>query len=166
MLDETLEILSKNFLFADLTPEELLELKGYLRPESFEAGEHIVREGEEGDSLYLVTKGGVNVTKEPDNHFLSYIGSGGYFGDMALFMPHSVRTASCIAAMKTECQSIDKASLEEFCTTYPVPGNKIYREIIRAISERLAITSADLAMLMKQEMMGQSKVSEIVASKK
>lgn len=166
MLDETLQILSKNFLFAELTDEELVELKGYLRPESFEAGEYIVREGEEGDSLFLVTKGGVNITKAPDDHFLSYIGSGGYFGDMALFMPNSVRTANCVAAMNTECQSIDKASLEEFCATYPVPGNKIYREIIRAISERLAITSADLAMLMKQEMMGQDKVSEIVAGKK
>ena len=166
MQDESIEILGKNFLFAALTPEELVELKGYLRSHTFEAGEAVVREGEEGDSLYLVTKGGVNVCKEPDNHFLSYIGSGGYFGDMALFIPNSVRTASCIAAMKTECRSIDKAGLEEFCTTHPVPGNKIYREIIRAISERLAITSADLAMLMKSEMMGQSKVSELMATKK
>lgn len=166
MQDETLEILGKNFLFAALSPEELASLKDYLRPHEFAAGEVIVKEGEEGDSLFVVTKGGVNVCKEPDNHFLSYIGSGGYFGDMALFMPNSVRTASCVAAMKTQCQSIDKAALEEFCNAHPVPGNKIYREIIRALSERLAITSADLAMLMKSEMMGQSKVSELVASKK
>lgn len=165
MNEETRALLRKNFLFAPLNDAEIDELSNFVEREEFEAGQYVVREGDAGDALFLVASGGVNVTKEPDGHFLSYLGGGGYFGEMALFMPNATRTANCVAALKTTCLVIRKDALERFCTAHPVPGNKIYREIIRALAERLAATSADLAMLMKSQVMDQDRISQITAKK-
>lgn len=165
MSEDVKGLLRKNYLFAKLTDGELDKLQQIVRRQTYAAGDHVVREGDMGDSVYLVASGGVNVTKEPDGHFLSYLGAGGYFGEMALFMPNPVRTASCVAALPTTCFILDKQSLERFAEDNPVPGNKIYREIIRALAERLAATSADLAMLMKSQVMSQDKVSQLTMKK-
>ncbi len=166
MAGENLGLLRKNYLFAKLTDAELGELEPYLESRSYNAAEFVVKEGDPGDSLYLVASGGVNVTKNPDGHFLSYLGSGGYFGEMALFMPNSARTANCVAALPTKCLILQKDALEKYAAQHPVPGNKIYREIIRALAERLAATSGDLAMLMRSQVKDQVDVSAIMAKLK
>ena len=45
--------------------------------------------------------------------------------------------AADVAAMATTCLIVDKAVLDEFCSREPAAGNKIYREIIRVLAERL-----------------------------
>jgi CRP-like cAMP-binding protein len=159
------EILGKNFLFARLDHAELEEVARVVKQEHYREGELVVREGDMGTSLYLVAKGGVNVTKM-EGHFLAFLGAGGCFGEMALFLGSAVRTANCIAAMETDCLVVDKSVLDKFCADQTVAGNKIYREIIRVLAERLQATSADLAMLMRGQLMGQERVSQMVEQKK
>lgn len=160
------DILGKNFLFAQLDQQELSELAAVVERRRYATGEFVVKEGDVGTALYLVAKGGVNVTKSLEGHFLAYLGSGGCFGEMALFMGSAVRTANCVAALDTECLIVDKAVLDRFCTTHPNAGNKIYREIIRVLAERLQATSADLAMMMRTASISQERASQIVAAKR
>lgn len=162
---ETLDVLRKNFLFAQLDDVELQSLADVVAKQDYREGEYVVQEGDVGTALYLVARGGVNVTKSLEGHFLAYLGAGGCFGEMALFLGSAVRTANCVAAMPTTCLIIDKRLLDDFCTKQSTAGNKIYREIIRVLAERLQATSADLAMLMRTQVMSQSKVSELVEQK-
>jgi CRP-like cAMP-binding protein len=158
-------VLGNNFLFKLLDPQELGELAKVVETRHYQEGEIVVREGDVGTSLYLVAKGGVNVTKL-EGHFLAYLGQGGCFGEMALFMGSAVRTANCIAALPTDCLILDKKVLDTFCGTHTAAGNKIYREIIRVLAERLQATSADLAMLMRTQVMSQDAVRQLVDNKK
>src|SRR5690606_13308863 len=112
-------------------------------------GSLVVREGDEADALYLVISGGVQVRQK--DQFLSYLGPGGFFGEMALFTEGLKRTAHCVAGTDTTCVVIRKDVLHQFCDREPKAGLKIYRAIIRALSERLQATSADLAMLMSTQ---------------
>ena len=162
---DAVEVLKKNFLFAQLDQHELHNLALVAGKQDYDEGAYVVREGEIGTALYLVARGGVNVTKSLEGHFLAYLGAGGCFGEMALFLGSAVRTANCVAAMPTTCLIVDKAVLDDFCTREPSAGNKIYREIIRVLAERLQATSADLAMLMRSQVMTQAKVSELVEKK-
>lgn len=162
---ESLDVLRKNFLFAQLDDDELKSLSEVVQEEDYREGEFVVKEGDMGTGLYLVARGGVNVTKSLEGHFLAYLGAGGCFGEMALFLGSAIRTANCVAAMPTTCLIVDKRVLDAFCTDQPTAGNKIYREIIRVLAERLQATSADLAMLMRSQVMSQSKVSELVENK-
>lgn len=163
---ESHQILQKNFLFAELSAEETTLLAQSCTEHNNTEGEVIIQEGETGHSFYLVLKGGVNVLKDRDGkqHFLSYIGSGGHFGEMAVFMEQAIRTATCIAASNTTTLSIDRATIDRFCLSHPAVGNKIYKAMIKALAHRLQATSADLAMLMGSEVMSQDGVSSALGT--
>jgi CRP-like cAMP-binding protein len=141
------EALKNNFLFGGLTDDELGHLGSQVWTETIPAGSLIVREGDTADALYLVLEGGVNVIKST-GQFLSYLGVGGFFGEMALFLREARRSASCLAASDTTCLVLGKSILEKFADEHPVAGIKIYRVIIETLAERLQTTSADLAHLM------------------
>jgi len=166
MSNQRTELLRKNFLFQELDEAELARLADVCAEETHPAGKAIVSEGETGHELYLVLKGGVNIVKGEGQSFLSYIGSGGYFGEMAVFMEAAVRTASCVAAMETITLRLDRATLDSYCEQNPDAGVRVYRAIIKALAERLQATSGDLAMLMKAQVMDQSRIAGVVATKK
>jgi len=153
--------LRHNFVFEQLDDDEIAALAEHVWIERIPSGSIIVREGEEADALYLVVDGGVNVVKA-SGQFLAFLGREGFFGEMALFTEGARRSANCRAAVDTTCAIIRKEVLDFFCTTRPAAGIKIYRTIIRTLADRLQATSADLAMLMGNQVQSQSSVSAIV----
>jgi hypothetical protein len=88
--------LRQNFLFATLDDAEIADLAGQVRVESTPSDALIVRENDKADGLFMVIKGGVNVVKA-NGQFLAFLGPGGFFGEMALFIEGSARTANCVA---------------------------------------------------------------------
>ncbi len=153
--------LKANYVFENLDHAELEALAEHVWLERIPGGSLIVREGDEADALYLVVDGGVNVTKA-SGQFLAYLGREGFFGEMALFSEGTRRSATCVAAMDTTCAVVRKDVLHYFCETRPMAGIKIYRTIIRTLSERLQATSADLAMLMGTQVRSQTAINSIV----
>jgi CRP-like cAMP-binding protein len=153
--------LRHNFVFEHLDDDELAALAEHVWLERIPGGSLIVREGDEADALYLVVDGGVNVVKA-NGQFLAFLGREGFFGEMALFTEGARRSASCRAVVDTTCAIVRKEVLDFFCTARPAAGVKIYRTIIRTLSERLQSTSADLAMLMGAQVQSQTDVSAIV----
>lgn len=153
--------LRENFLFAPLSEADLGDLAAHLWLETIPAGSLIVRENESADALFMVLSGGVNVTKA-NGQFLAFLGPGGFFGEMALFIEGSARTANCAAVSDTTCVIVRKDVLDRFCHSHPESGLKIYAVIIRTLAERLQATSSDLAILMGSQVRSQSSVSKLV----
>ena len=133
--------------------------------ENIPSGSVIVQENEEADALYIVVEGGVNVTKA-DGQFLAFLGPGGFFGEMALFMEGSIRSATCVSTTDSTCIIIRKSVLDQFCSDLPQAALRIYRNIIKTLAERLQVTSADLAYLMGAQVKKQTAVSELVENAK
>jgi CPA1 family monovalent cation:H+ antiporter len=67
--------------FSSLKADELSTITGLLRSHLTVPGETIVRKGEEGDAMYFIASGAVEVLVEP--HPIR-LGSGEFFGEMAL----------------------------------------------------------------------------------
>ena len=65
---------------------------------SFEEGEEIVRQGEIGDSFFVVREGGVVVLE--NNKELARLKQGDWFGEMSL-INHEARMATCVADTST-----------------------------------------------------------------
>ena len=80
------------------------DLKSFLRGGSefprreVQAGEHVVRQGEHGDEVYVIESGRVRVYQEVDGQTIDRreLGPGDAFGEMAI-LTSSLRTASVIA---------------------------------------------------------------------
>jgi len=62
------------------------DAKVWLTEKNFKAGEIVFRQGDKPDYLYLIVSGTAAVFKENNGYetCLSYIGSGGFFGELAL----------------------------------------------------------------------------------
>ena len=61
------------------------------------SGETIVRQGEDGQSMFVVLSGSVSVVLEPSREEVARIEPGGYFGEMSL-LTGEPRTATVLAA--------------------------------------------------------------------
>jgi len=89
-------LLSRVDLFAALAPDLQREIAVSAPCVVFGAGETIVRQGEPGQSMFIVAKGTVSVLVEPGRHEVARIESGGYFGEMSL-LTGDPRSATVLA---------------------------------------------------------------------
>ncbi len=78
-----------------LPPEELYNLKDYVNPVRFAKGETIIREGTEGDSLFFIDKGSIDVSRSGSG-IITKLSSGDTIGESALLTGES-RNATCTA---------------------------------------------------------------------
>lgn len=125
-------------LFATLTPRELRVLDGMLHYRNFQAGEVIFDEGEEGQALYVVLTGHVQILRVKGKEIepIAEIGSGNFFGDQAL-LDNSPRSAQARALDNCELAVFFRADFTSLLDTHAVIGYKISLELARHMSRRL-----------------------------
>jgi len=70
-----------------------------------------VREGDPGDTFYLITEGEVNATIEGKGKIRT-MAVGDYFGEMALLFD-SPRTATITAGTKVRCISLGRGEISD-----------------------------------------------------
>lgn len=100
--------------FAKLPPEALGWLAARLHSLRFGAGEDIIREGDQGDALYLVRTGNVTVLGQgPDRteHELASLGPGDLFGEQAL-VSGEPRSATVRAQEPVEVLRLDQEDFQ------------------------------------------------------
>jgi putative ABC transport system ATP-binding protein len=85
--------------FKNLTPTELTHIAEHMTKRHFMPGEIVVREGDVGHELFLVSEGEVMVDRA--GHEVARLGPGEFFGELAL-MSGEPRNATVIAADPVE----------------------------------------------------------------
>jgi serine/threonine protein kinase/CRP-like cAMP-binding protein len=105
----------KNCKFLDpLSNEQIGKVAGALDTILYEDGDYIIRQGEHGDSFYIIEEGTVRCTqlkasgREID---LITLKAGDYFGEMALML-NDTRHANCIAVGKVRCLSLSRKKFD------------------------------------------------------
>lgn len=107
--------------FSAFSRQALTELLGSTSVRSYGAGDAIVREGEYGDSLYLIVEGNVVVEgTDPRGKkvTLATLGPGDFFGEVAV-LTGKPRTATVVAQGPVTVIEISKEVLAEICQRYP-----------------------------------------------
>jgi tetratricopeptide (TPR) repeat protein len=107
-------------LFASFTPDEFGAIVEKLEPLEFIEGERIIAEGEEGDGMYLITRGGGKVVKEHKGQEveLCELGEGEFFGELSLLVG-GPPSASVFAKAETEVLRLRSADLFVVIKQYP-----------------------------------------------
>lgn len=105
-------------LFAPLDDGERLTLVERSRLHLFGAGERIVKQGDPGQSMFIVLAGRVRVTLEPSGHEVAVTEAGGVFGEMSM-LTGDPRTATVSAAVDSELLEVDAAQFRERAVARP-----------------------------------------------
>jgi small-conductance mechanosensitive channel len=128
LVDSISECLSKVPIFAPLSEEETDRLAEASTARVFAPGEAIVRMGQEGRSMFVITRGQVNV-QVPENGIpktINTLRENDFFGEMSL-LTGQPRSANVVAAEETEVLQIRKDAVKPIFEGNP--------ELVRAIGE-------------------------------
>jgi small-conductance mechanosensitive channel/CRP-like cAMP-binding protein len=108
------DILRRTPIFRLLDDPGLFDLSSRLRHLSFAPGEIIIRQGDEGDSMYFVTSGQVAINYvglDRSEIQVAVISAGDFFGEASL-LTGETRNANAIAMTRVDCYRLDKSGLE------------------------------------------------------
>ncbi len=112
--EEVVGFLKETMLFAPLAPETLERIARAMEFLQVAAGTPIIREGDQGDSLFVVCVGQVDVLKDDATgtpRVVATLGPGDAFGEIAL-LSRTQRTASVVSTRPTSLLVLDRTSFE------------------------------------------------------
>ena len=108
-------------LLSALGPDQLRRLAEESSERVYAAGEPVIRQGDTGDSMFVVIDGRVEVTAEQADAApvrLAVLGDGDYFGEMSL-MTGAPRVATVTALVETRLMEVGKESFRGVLASQP-----------------------------------------------
>jgi CRP/FNR family transcriptional regulator, cyclic AMP receptor protein len=142
-MDRT-ELLKTIPLFESLENEDLDALGHKLREVSVEAGHTVFAQGDEGDSMYVIEDGAVDIVAGSGKQkvILTSLFKQQYFGELSL-LDGAPRSASAVANRATHLLALDRDDFVEFIKKRPDAALSIMHEVgerIRATNELMTRT--------------------------
>lgn len=143
-----------------LSASEQQQLARRIRPQFFTAGETVIREGEEGDSLYLIADGEVEVRigSGEQQHMVARLAGGDYFGEMSL-MTGEARTATVVASRDSQFYVISKRAFESLLGSH----ESLVEEIGRKLESRRAELEATRSRANDEEGVQSAELQSLVS---
>jgi len=146
-------------LFKGLTKEDIAVYRPATRQVSYKASEAIMKEGETGETLVILIHGEVTISKkltllgedESDTKDKTFITLNDeyrpFFGEMAMLMDGSMRTASVIAASDCEMVIMEKQPFQDANMKHPSIGLHVMENIARKLANNLERESKNVLKL-------------------
>lgn len=133
------------FLFSQMNAVEIDTVVALFQEKKLEKGKTVFVEQMPGESLYLIKKGTVRITKliaEGDEKTLVTLKTGDVFGEMAI-LDGSSRSATARVDSDTILFSVNKSDFEKLCKSHPGVALKLMRNIISVFSKRIRENNED-----------------------
>jgi signal transduction histidine kinase len=124
-------------LFRSLAPEELRALRAITREQRFAAGTEIFREGDAGDSVYVVKDGLVEISGLVGGDMrraFSQLGPGEIFGEMAV-VEQRPRSATATALKATVVYFIPRGEMLPLLQRSPMLAFNVLQEVSHRLRE-------------------------------
>jgi small-conductance mechanosensitive channel/CRP-like cAMP-binding protein len=157
-VEEEEQLLASVDLFAALPPELRSQIARAAPMAIYGSGETIVRQGEEGQSMFVVLSGEVSVVLEPSREELARIQRGGYFGEMSL-LTGEPRSATVLALGDVVVVEIVADLFRRLATAHPEAIEKIGMAAMvrRAGLEQVKSTAAGTVAVSATTLMARMK---------
>jgi cAMP-dependent protein kinase regulator len=106
-------------LLSSLTPYERSKIADALETRKFSSGEVIIKEGDSGDSFYLLESGEADAYKGDTSNKVLHYKKGDFFGELAL-LNDAPRAASVVASTEVKVATLGKSAFQRLLG--PVEG--------------------------------------------
>lgn len=151
--------LTKCPLFKGLKEEEIAVFRPATHQVTYDEDASIMSEGEIGEDVLILIKGKVTISKKltllgedendtKDKTFITLDDSiRPFFGEMALLMEGSLRTASVTASTACEIVVMEKEGFRTVCMEHPAIGYRVMENIAKKLAANLERESKNVLKL-------------------
>lgn len=151
------QIMGRMPLFRPLNDREILRVLQVTDVIPYRDTEHVIKEGEKGDELFIVLRGTVKIRK--GDSIIASLSPGEHFGEMALIRSQP-RSADVVSEGNSELMVIRRADFFEILRKEHQLAVKLLWQFTGVLAERLAETSRELGQA-KEELMAEDITMEI-----
>ena len=158
-LEGDLAFLQKVPIFADLSDEQIRKVRSIMRKEEFNPGDAVIREGDVGDTMYILEEGTVEISKtltlRVGRHDLGQrektitrLSGESYacFGEMAM-LDREGRSTTVRAVTPCRLFVVEREDFEGVCEEDLLMGYRIVTNIARIVSGRVRSTNQEVLKL-------------------
>jgi CRP/FNR family cyclic AMP-dependent transcriptional regulator len=141
--NDTVELLGRVPLFAELSHQELEQVVSVAIPRSFPKGVRVFHEGDDSDACYVVRSGDLRVTREHSDGraiALATLSSGDFFGELAM-LDGGARSASVETLSDAELLALPAIDMRRVIAAH----GEIAAKLIVALTRRLRETNERVA---------------------
>jgi len=146
------EVVRRAPLFAALDDEAGQALLAEMDTTRMERGDVLFREGDPGDSLYVIGEGKIKLGRtsaDGRENLVAILGPGEMFGELSLFDP-GPRTMTATAVAETQLMGLRNDSLTGLLSGRP----EVSKTLLAALAQRLRRTNEQLADLVFTDVPG------------
>lgn len=131
-----LQDLRKSPLFEGLSDQELQQLVDNANPVTLRTGETLMKQGEPGDSAYVVIEGGFEIQKQsgPSVIKIDVRQPGEIIGEMAL-LSNAPRSATVVAVCDSQTLQISQDAFENLLSTSPSATMAVLHWVMARLSQ-------------------------------
>lgn len=132
---------SENRLFEGIDADVLKKIAPKIGLRRMQPGEIIFREGDPGDSLYLVGEGSVKISRPApvgEHEIVGYVDPGNFFGATAL-LAGEPRSATAVAVAPTLIGAVKEETFQQILEFAP---SRVHMNFLRAVTERVRRVNA------------------------
>jgi CRP/FNR family transcriptional regulator, cyclic AMP receptor protein len=176
---ETARLLARTEVFGDLEERELVEVAQVAVPRHWERGEVIFREGDRGDTCYLLRTGAVVLTREHQDGrmvALAELRAGALFGELAMFRgetrsatAEAIEATTAVALLASDMQRLIRRSpglalkfLATLAERVSTTNERLLQQSFQTVAGRVA--SALLAQVVSRQAEGAPETDVLVRS--
>jgi len=152
-MDENLARLSNIVLFKDFKDniEVLKKIEGLFTEMKVKKGEVIIKEGDEGDELYIIKSGAVRILKNTlQNEAYTVVnlnaGQNVFFGEIGLLL-NDKRSATVTAEVDSTFMVTNRKKFLDFGEKEPYIALLITRQVAQMLSKRLTKSNQEVVTL-------------------
>jgi CRP-like cAMP-binding protein len=134
--DAKADALAKAPLFRNLSRNDLVALARVTEDLEMEEGKVLAREGDIGQEFFVIVDGDVDVSK--DGQTVRKLGSGDFFGEIALIWESPRRTATVTASSPVRLFVLTRQAFRGLIDHHP----DIEEKVLEALEERVRATES------------------------
>lgn len=147
MTDEILAKLKSFSYTSDLDPDQLALFSSYVELLEFEPDTTVFKEGDDGDAVYFILKGELEVSKDSDwgeDIKIASLVDGSVFGEMAL-IDELPRSASITTRTKSSVLKLNKNNFETILEKHPAIGVILLKGLAQIVCQRVRESNSSLS---------------------
>jgi len=131
--EKLVDRLPPNALLSSLSRDELISFTSKVEVTDFDSGDLIIRQGDQGDTMFILVEGSVAVVREGEPRVtLSLLSEGAFFGEYAL-LTDLQRTATIEALEECTVLTISRKVMRDLVVEHP----PVFKVLLRFFRDRM-----------------------------